>query len=105
MTSTLTSMMTLEEALAKRFTDLDEIKDIARMGCSGGVADFIYYSETKEFFFKYQDEIEEFIDEYMGHNWLAELASQRESVTGLINDIVWVVIEYWCELQAGLISK
>ena len=99
MTAALTSTMTLEQALADRFTDLDEIKDIARMGCSGGVSDFIYYSETKEFFFKYQDEIEVYMEDLLGDDWLSRITSNSDSVDIQLNNIVWFVVESWCQSQ------
>ena len=45
------------DALAERFDDMDEIKDVAEYGCQAGVSDFIYSSELAEFFDKYEDEI------------------------------------------------
>ena len=50
------------DALAERFDDMDEIKDVAEYGCSAGVSDFIYSSELCEFFDKYEDEIEDELD-------------------------------------------
>jgi hypothetical protein len=99
MIATLSSTMTLEQALSERFTDLDEIKDIARMGCSGGVSDFIYYSETKEFFFKYQDQIEAYMEDQLGDDWLARITSNSDSVDHQLNNIVWFVVESWCQSQ------
>ena len=52
------------DALAERFDDMDEIKDVAEYGCAGGVSDFIYSSELAEFFDKYEDEIECELDSY-----------------------------------------
>ena len=54
------------DALAERFDDMDEIKDVAEYGCSAGVSDFIYSSELCEFFDKYEDEIENMLDD-MGY--------------------------------------
>ena len=33
------------DALAERFDDMDEIKDVAEYGCAAGVSDFIYSAE------------------------------------------------------------
>ena len=52
------------DALAERFDDMDEIKDVAEYGCAGGVSDFIYSSELAEFYDKYEDEIECELDSY-----------------------------------------
>ncbi len=51
-------MTRLTKALDQRFDDLDEVKDISKYGCSGGVSDFIFYKELRDFFFDYEDEIE-----------------------------------------------
>ena len=59
-------MSRLFDALEERFTDLDEIKDVANHGCSGGVGGFIYYNEVRTFFFKYEDEIEDYIENIYG---------------------------------------
>ena len=50
------------DALAERFDDMDEIKDVAEYGCFAGVSGFIYSTELAEFFDKYEDEIEDELD-------------------------------------------
>ena len=54
-------MQGVYEALDERFDTIDELKDIARHGCEGGVSGFIYDHELREFFFTYEDEIESII--------------------------------------------
>ena len=92
-------MSRLTDALDKRFNDLDEVKDVANHGCSGGVSGFIYYNETRKFFFEHEDEIEEWMDElYFGDNYIKQITEDDScSVNQLINKIVWIVVETYCQ--------
>mgnify|MGYP003150135714 FL=1 len=89
----------LTDALNERFTDLDEIKDVANHGCDAGVSGFIYYNETRKFFFEHEDEIEEQMDWiYCGDNYINELTDRdRCTVNQLINKIVWIIVENYCQ--------
>ena len=91
-------MSRLTDALDERFTDLDEIKDVANYGCEAGVSGFIYYNETRQFFFKYEDEIHDVIDEDFGFKLFIE-ESDSDSLTQLINNMVWFVVEDYCRLK------
>ncbi len=92
-------MSRLTDALDERFDDLDEIKDVANYGCAAGVGGFIYYNETRAFFFEHEDEIEEWMDElYCGDNYLKEITDDDAiTVCSLINKIVWIVVETYCQ--------
>ena len=92
-------MSRLTDALDERFTDLDEIKDVANHGCSGGVGGFIYYSETRAFFLEHEDDIEDWMDElYFGDNYIKEITDDDSiTVNGLMNKIVWIVVETYCQ--------
>ena len=92
-------MSRLTDALDKRFTDLDEVKDVANYGCAAGVSGFIYYNETRKFFFEHEDEIEEQMDWiYCGDNYIKELAVDNSAtVNQLINKIVWIIVENYCQ--------
>ena len=92
-------MSRLTDALDERFDDLDEIKDVARYGCQAGVSGFIYYNETRKFFFEHEDEIEEQMDWiYCGDNYIKELAVDNSAtVNQLINKIVWIIVENYCQ--------
>jgi len=96
--SFLLNMSRLTDALNERFDDLDEVKDVANHGCSGGVSGFIYYNETRKFFFEHEDEIEEIMDEiYFGDNYLKQITDDDPcTVNQLINKIVWIVVENYC---------
>ena len=95
----LLNMSRLTNALDERFTELDEIKTVANHGCSGGVSGFIYYKETRKFFFEHEDEIEEIMDEiYFGDNYLRQITDDDPcTVNQLINKIVWIIVENYCQ--------
>ena len=86
----------LNDALAARFTAADEIKDIARYGCSGGVSGFIYNNEIADFFNEYEDDIENEIAG-LGYDIKDLVDTETNSVMGLINKMVWLVVEDYCQ--------
>ena len=88
-------MSRLTDALNERFDDLDEIKDVANHGCAAGVGGFIYYYETRKFFFEHEDEIEDIMDEIYGSEYIKHL-DDACTVNNLINNIVWIVVENYC---------
>ena len=91
----------LTKALDERFDDLEEIKDVANHGCEGGVSDFIYYSETREFFNEYEEEIEQELYYIYGDDWFREIAC-LPSITDTIqfkNHCVWVIVEIYCQAK------
>ena len=90
-------MTRLHDALAARFTDADEIKDVANYGCSGGVSDFIYYSETEKFYDKYEDEILDYLSD-CGIT-IRDLCTNDDTIATLKNSLVWCVVECWCQAQ------
>ena len=61
MTATLTK--TLEQFLTDRFTDMDEIRDVAKYGCIAGVNGFIYSSELADVYDTFEEEIEKKIED------------------------------------------
>ena len=86
---------TLHTALSARFTDADEIKDVANHGCIGGVSGFIYYTETERFFDAHENEI---------HDYLNQLGYSMDDLldydsTTLKNDLVWATVEALCQEQ------
>lgn len=86
----------LEDALAARFTDAVEIQDVAEYGCSGGVSDFIYNSEIRDFFNEYEDDIENTIAD-LGYDIKDLVDAETDSVMALINKMVWIVVEDYCQ--------
>jgi len=100
--STLVHTMTrLTDALAARFTDADEIQDVAKYGCSGGVSGFIYYKEIRDFFNEHEDDIENTIAD-LGLDIKDLVDVNTDSVMELINKMVWIVVENYCQEQADL---
>ena len=85
-------------ALDTRFDDLDEVKDVARYGCGGGVSGFIYYYETKNFFDEYEEEIEQQLYEIYGDDYLKEITSlpSVHDLCNFKNHCVWVIVEDYC---------
>ena len=92
-------MTRLNDALAARFTDADEIQDVAKYGCSGGVSGFIYHKEVREFFNEYEDDIENEVAD-LGYDIKDLVDTETDSVMDLINKMVWIVVENYCQQQA-----
>ena len=88
-------------ALEERFDDLDECRDVAQYGCEMGVNGFIYYWETREFFFKHEVEIEDYLDGIYGDSLLEDLSKSNGTITELINAMVWIVVRDHCSCVAG----
>ena len=84
------------DALAERFDDLDECKDVAEYGCAAGVSDFIYSSELCEFFDKYEGEIENEL-ESLGLTY-TDLVDTSEfwTMQDCKERAVWCIVEMYC---------
>ena len=95
----------LTAALADRFTDEDEIIDVANYGCSGGVSGFIYYNQTNEFFDDFEDDIEDVCFDILGDDYLSELAKCETSIQGLKNKMVWFVVQEYCNRLVTLMEE
>ena len=91
----------LFDALEQRFDDFDEVKDIERHGMSGGVSGFIYTYETREFFLKYEDEIEELMyTNGITYPNLLDCMSQNSTafeISDYMNAAVWYAVEHWAQ--------
>ena len=98
---------TLQETLAKRFTELDECKDIVDHGIDGGFNGFIYTYELNEFFNEFESEIEDYFYDIYGASWLAELTAQREygSLDELRTYMVWSVATDFCCRKVELMME
>ena len=74
--------------------DSEELSDIANHGCESGVASsHIYYSETSEFFDKYEEDIYDSLRDIFGDNFLFELVTDCHDMTDMKNKLVWTFIE------------
>lgn len=92
-------MSKLDQALAARFTDIDEMRDVVKHGCIAGVNGFIYSTELNEFFNEHEQEIEETLD------------AMEVQLDDLVDDVtdwtfqqlrersVWTVVEEYCYRQ------
>ena len=87
----------MHDALTARFTDADEIKDVANYGCAAGVSGFIYYSETTKFFDEYEDEIHDYLDD-CGLT-IKDFVDEDDAIHMIKNKMVWSVVELWCQAQ------
>ena len=100
-------MSRLTDALDERFDDLDEVKDVANHGCAAGVGGFIYYNETLDFFSKHQEDIEDTLQVLIGDNYIEVLSRHRKgarsnvtTMSQLINKMVWVIVEDYCQSKS-----
>ena len=89
--------MTLKSALDERFDDIDEVRDITKYGMSGGVSDFIYYSELSEFFNKYEEEIDDYL--YENDIPVKSLMKKADSFQELRQNAVWTVVELYANYR------
>ena len=89
--------MTMHDALTARFTDADEIKDVANYGCAAGVSGFIYYHENEKFFDEYEDEIYDYLND-CGMSMM-DFVHRGSTISTLKNDLVWCAVELWCQAQ------
>ena len=85
----------MHDALTARFTDADEIKDVANYGCAGGVNGFIYYSETSKFFDEYEAEIYDYLND-AGFS-MKNFVHSGSTISTLKNYLVWCVVEMYCQ--------
>ena len=90
-------MNTLHTALTDRFTDADEIKDVARYGCEGGVSGFIYTAECIRFFDAHENEIYDYLND-CGFS-MENFVHSGSTISTLKNDLVWATVEAWCQAQ------
>ena len=95
----------LTAALADRFTNEDEIIDIANYGCSGGVPGFIYYAQTNEFFDDFEDDIEDVCFDVLGDEYLSQLAKCEDSIQGIKNKMVWFTVEEYCRRLVDMMEE
>jgi hypothetical protein len=74
--------------------DSEELNDIANHGCASGCASsHIYYTETTEFFDKYEEDIYDSLRDIFGEDFLFELVTDCHDMTDMKNKLVWTFIE------------
>ena len=93
----------MHDALTARFTDADEIKDVANYGCAGGVNGFIYYTEINEFFDAYEEQIENSMD--MAGITYQDLVPNADSIQSLKCSAVWFAVEDYCQMALNVLEN
>ena len=100
MTQTINKLYTI---LDHEF-ELDELKDIVNYGMSAGVSGFIYYSENVKHFDDNDDEIQDYLSDWVFDNGISDdvgnrkgsfafFAPDAEDITVLKNQLVWSYVE------------
>ena len=97
---------TLEETLARRFDDNDEVESIVNNGIMGGFNGFIYTYEINEFFNEFENEIEDFFYNIYGDDWMKEITSYKSfsSMDEMKAFMVWSVAEEFCSRKYDLME-
>jgi hypothetical protein len=90
-------MANLNDALTARFTDADEIRDTANHGCAGGVNGFIWTQDCVDFFDNHEEEIYDYLNDC--EMSMKNFATEYSTIRSLKNDMVWAVVELWCQAQ------
>lgn len=84
----------LNDFFEDRFTDIDEIRDVANYGCSVGVSGFIYSSELADVFDEYEDQLEDLLDSH-GIKY-TDLVPDFETLQQVKEAAVWYAVDTWC---------
>jgi hypothetical protein len=102
-------MKIIKEYLLENY-EPEEINDMAKYGCSGGVGGFIYYSETCAFHDEHENEIWDLLEsmrEDSGHKTILELIATFNgskdvgSMDQFKNMLCWVVVEHFAQEIVG----
>jgi len=94
--------MSFNEYLQQRFEGTEgteELRDITRHGLSGGVNGFIYSSELSDLYDRYEDEIEQTLDDYEVKLHDLVDSEQFYSVQMLKEQSVWFFVEAWADVE------
>ena len=84
-----------QDAIYETYTE-EELKDIAEYGCASGCASgFIYYHETIPYFDTHKDEIEEWMEDWLGSDYLSRflISENVHDIDTLKNALVWSFVE------------
>ena len=99
MTATLNNTMF---TILDREFDIDELRDIVNHGMSAGVSGFIYYHETRDIFDEHDDEIQDFLSDWVYDHCTSNggnrssfeyFAPGAEDITQLKQQLVWSYVE------------
>lgn len=74
--------------------DKEDLINIAEHGCvSGCASSHIYYTETSAFYDKYEEEVNDYLREIFGDNFMFEIVSDCHDLTDMKNKLTWCFIE------------
>ena len=74
--------------------DAEDLQNISEHGCQSGCASsHIYYSETSEFFDKYEEDIYDSLRDVFGDDFMFKLITDCHDMTDMKNKLVWTFIE------------
>jgi len=93
----------MHDYLCMRFDDADEIKDVARYGCAGGVSGFIYSTELAEFFDAYEEQIEDIMD--MAGITYQDLVPEAQTMQQYKEAAVWFAVEDYCQMALNVLEN
>ena len=81
------------ESILKTY-DSEELSDIANHGCDSGIAGaHIYYTETSAFYDKYEEDVNDYLRNVFGDDFLFQLVTDCHDMTDMKNKLTWVFIE------------
>jgi len=96
MTTTITTSPLMQLPAVKDIVstyDMGTLRDIANYGCASGSAyQHLYYNQTWDFFMSYEDDIEDYLSDMYGDDWLEVFARETTSIRQQVNLIVWSYI-------------
>ena len=95
---------TLQETLARRFDDMDEVRDISNHGIQGGFNGFLYTYEINEFYNEFESEIEDYVIDELGYTF-SQLTDDCDSFQEIRNRCVWIVAESFCHHKVDLVDE
>lgn len=87
-------MNTFEQYLTDNY-NTEELQDIARHGCQGGVPGMIYYAETTEIYQRFASDLHDILDTFISEQgYFPEFISKNIGSKSLFyNAMVWFCAE------------
>ena len=74
--------------------DKEDLVNIAEYGCASGCASsHIYYTETSAFYDKYEEEVNDYLRDVFGDDFMFEIVTDCHDLTDVKNKLTWSFIE------------